>query len=106
MKKSTIEQYLEKISSFTGSPYGNIIRGSFKSIDGAADIAMLAAPTKEELRQLQKAVAIMTPDEKTDADKLTDERIQKIAADAEIEQAVLAIFLNGYAIECKKNVNA
>ena len=54
---------------------------------------MLAAPTKDELQQLKKAVAIMTPAEKESADNLTDEQIQKIAADAKIDTGLLAIFL-------------
>ena len=63
---------------------------------------MLAAPTKEEVGQLNKAIAIMTPAEKEAADKLTDEQIKKIADDAKIDSGVLAIFLNGYAIGCEK----
>ena len=102
MQKITIEQYLGKISSFTDSPYGNIIRGSFKDIQGGSELAMLAAPTKDELRQLKKAVAIMTPAEKIAADELSDEQIHKIAADAKIDSGVFAIFLNGYALERKK----
>ena len=102
MQKITIEQYLEKISSFTDSPYGNIIRSSFEDIQGGSELAMLAAPTKQELEQLKKAIAIMTPGEKNDADKLTDEQIQKIADDVKIEPGLLAIFLNGYALERKK----
>ena len=90
MQKITLEQYLEKISSFTDSPYGNIIRGSFKDIQGGSELAMLAAPTKDELQQLKKAVAIMTPAEKEKAGNLTDEQIQKIAADAKIDAGLLA----------------
>ncbi len=63
---------------------------------------MLAAPSKEELEQLKRAVAIMTPDEKRCADSLTDEQIQRIAADAQIDTANLAIFINGYALHCKR----
>jgi hypothetical protein len=63
---------------------------------------MLAAPSAEELEQLKKAVAIMTPGEKQNAANLTDEQIQKIAADADIDPANLAIFLNGYALHCKR----
>jgi len=62
---------------------------------------MLAAPSKEELEQLKKAVAIMTPIEKEKADTLTDEQIQKIAADAHIDPAIFAIFINGYCLHCK-----
>ncbi len=63
---------------------------------------MLVAPTKEELQQLEKAVAIMTPDEKQNAENLSDEQIQKIAADAQIDPANLAIFMNGYALHYKR----
>lgn len=63
---------------------------------------MLAAPSNEELEQLKKAVAIMTPSEKENAEKLTDEQIQRIAADAQIDAANFAIFMNGYALHCKR----
>ena len=63
---------------------------------------MLVAPTKAELEQLEKAVAIMTPDEKKTAADLTDEQIQKIADDANVDPANLAIFFNGYALHCKR----
>jgi len=63
---------------------------------------MLAAPSSEELEQLKKAIAIMTPSEKGNADNLTDEQIQRIAADAQIEPANFAIFMNGYALHCKR----
>ncbi|HIJ67564.1 MAG TPA: hypothetical protein HPP51_04690, partial [Planctomycetes bacterium] len=45
---------------------------------------MLQSPSAAELEQLTKAVAIMTPGEKQAAADLTDEQIQKIAADAKI----------------------
>lgn len=63
---------------------------------------MLAAPSPQELQQLKKALAIMTPAEKQNAGCLSDEQIQKIAADAKIDPANLAIFLNGYALHCKQ----
>jgi len=63
---------------------------------------MLAAPNTEELEQLKKAVAIMTPAEKQNADSLSDEQIQKIADDARVDPANLAIFINGYALNCKR----
>ena len=65
-------------------------------------MAMLAAPSSEELEQLKRAVAIMTPSEKEKVDSLTDEQIQRIAADAEIDPANLAIFVNGFALHCKR----
>jgi len=44
----------------------------------------------------------MTPKEKETARNLTDEQIQKIATDAGIDAAILAIFINGYALQAKK----
>ena len=79
-----------------------MIRGRFRDIKGSSELAMLAAPTDEELEQLKTAVAIMTPQEKETADSLTDEQIQRIAADAQIDPANLAIFLNGFALHCKR----
>jgi hypothetical protein len=43
----------------------------------------------------------MTPSEKQAADRLTDEQIERIAADARIDPANLAIFINGYTLHCK-----
>jgi len=79
-----------------------MIRSRFKDIKGSSELAMLAAPNAEELEQLKRAVAIMTPDEKENAGSLTDEQIQRIAADARIDPANLAIFINGYALQCKR----
>jgi len=63
---------------------------------------MLAAPSLEELKQLKTAFAIMTLDEKENAENLNDEKIQKIAEDARIDQAIFAIFINGYALRLKR----
>ena len=100
--KISIEQYLNKVARFTDSKYGNLIRNQFKDIRGGSELAMLAAPTGAELAQLEKAVAIMTPSEKQNAADLTDEQIQRIAADAGTDPANLAIFINGYALHCKR----
>jgi len=100
--KVSIEHYLEKVARFSDSEYGRMIRGRFKDIQGASELAMLAAPSADELDQLKKAVAIMTPDEKAGANTLTDEQVQRIAADARIDPAVLAIFVNGYALHFKR----
>ena len=99
----TIEQYLQKVSTFSDSKYGKAIREQFKDIRGGSELAMLAAPSAEELQQLRRAIAIMTPQEKEKADSLTDEQIQKIAADANIDPANFAIFINGYALHCKNH---
>jgi hypothetical protein len=98
----TIEQYLEKIARYSDDDYGKLVRDQFKDIEGASELAMLAAPTAEELGQLKKAVAIMTPAEKLNANRLTDEQVEKLAADAKTDPANLAIFFNGYAINCKR----
>lgn len=91
-----------KLSRFAGSEYGKMVRTRFRDIKGSSELAMLAAPTAGELEQLKKALAIMTPDEKGKADSLTDEQIQRIAADAQIDPANFAIFMNGYALHCKR----
>ena len=98
----SIEEYLEKVARFSGSDYGKMIRAQFQDIHGDSELAMLTAPSAEELDELRKAMAIMTQDEKQEADILTDEQIQKIAADAQIDPANLAIFMNGYALHCKR----
>ena len=98
----SIEQYLKKLTTFADIEYGNMVRSRFKDIKGSSELAMLVAPTAEELEQLKKAVAIMTPAERQTADTLTDQQIQKIAADAQIDPANLAIFINGYALHCKR----
>lgn len=90
------------MSGFAGSEYGKVVREQFKDIEGSSELAMLAAPSDEELKQLKKAVAIMTPAERKETDKLSDEQIQGIAADAGIGSANLAIFINGYVLHCKR----
>ncbi len=101
-RKMTIEQYLENVARFSDDEYGKLVRDQFQDIEGASELAMLAAPTAEELEQLRKAVAIMTPAEKLNADRLTDEQVERLAADAQIDPANLAIFFNGYALSCKR----
>ena len=44
----------------------------------------------------------MTAREKAAAAALTDQQIQRIAEDAEVDPANLAIFVNGYALYCKR----
>ncbi len=100
--KISIEQYLEKVARFSDNEYGKLVRNQFKDIEGASELAMLAAPSGEELEQLKRAVAIMTPEEKQNADRLNDEQIQKLAADAQTDPANLAIFFNGYTLNCKR----
>ena len=100
--KISIEQYLKKLARFADSEYGKLVRSQFKDIEGSSELAMLVAPSGEELEQLKKAVATMTPSEREEADNLTDEQIQRIAEDAQIDPANLAIFINGYTLHCKR----
>ncbi len=99
----SLQQYLEKVLQKTSDSFGKQYRGFFADNKGSAELAMLASPTKDEARQLQIAVAIMTEDEKKNADKLNDEQVRKIAKDANIDSGMFAIFINGYALYCKKN---
>ena len=82
--------------------YGRQIRRQFADIKGSSELAMLQSPSAEELDQLKKAVAIMTPNERQAPQNLADEQIQKIAVDAGIDAGLFAIFINGYALECKR----
>ncbi len=100
--KISVEQYLEEVARFCDNQYGNRVRGRFKDVRGTSELAMLVAPTGEELAQLRRAVAIMTPSERLAADRLSDEQIERIAADAHVDPANFAIFMNGYALVCKR----
>jgi len=100
--KISIEQYLEEVARFCDNQYGNEVRGRFKDVRGTSELAMLVAPTSKELQELRRAVAIMTPGEKQAADQLSDEQIESIAADARVDRGNLAIFINGYALVCKR----
>ncbi|RKY12152.1 MAG: hypothetical protein DRP65_02150 [Planctomycetota bacterium] len=91
------------MAAFADNDYGKRIRRQFADIRGSSELAMLQSPTGAELEQLRKAVAIMTPGEKSAAGDLTDKQIQKIAADAEIDAALFAIFINGYALNCRQS---
>jgi len=101
-EKISIEEYLEEVALFCNSEYGSNVRGRFQDLRGTSELAMLAAPTQRELEELRRAVAIMTPGEKNSADRLSDEQIEKIAVDARIDPANFAIFMNGYALLCKR----
>ena len=100
--KISIEQFLEMVARFSGNEFGKMIRNQFKDFKGTSELAMLIVPDADELEQLKKAVAIMTPAEKQNADNLTDEQTQKIAEDAKVDPANFAIFINGYALCCKR----
>jgi len=101
--RMSIEEYLEKVATFSGDEYGKAVRSQFKDIQGASELAMLACPTLEELEQLRRAVAIMTPTERENAKNLSDQQIQNIAADAKVDPGSLAIFINGYVLQRRKD---
>jgi hypothetical protein len=98
----SLQDYLAAVVQKTGDSFGKQYRGFFADNKGSAELAMLASPTKEEAQQLKIAVAIMTEDEKKNAERLTDEQVRKIAQDAKIDLGVFSIFVNGYALYCKK----
>ena len=98
----TIDAYLLKLSAFIGNNYGRQFRNQFKDNAGTSELAMLAAPSREEYEELKKAVAIMTAAEKENAAMLSDEQVAKIAEDADVDAGKFAIFINGFALECRK----
>ena len=98
----TIEDYLKSLEPFIDDAYGRQIRQQFQSIDGKSELAMLSSPSRDEYEQLTRAVAIMTAAEKETAASLTDEQIERVAEDANVDKAVLAIFIDGYALKTKK----
>ena len=97
-----IEDYLKTLERFVDDPYGRQVRSRFQGMDGRSELAVLQSPSRDEYEQLKKAVAIMTPAEKENAADLSEQEIRKIADDAGSDPALLAIFLNGYAINKSK----
>jgi preprotein translocase subunit Sss1 len=97
----TIEEYLKSLEPFVDDAYGRQIRSQFQTIDGKSELAMLSSPSRDEYAQLARAVAIMTGDEKNEAASLTDEQVERIAEDAKVDKALLAIFFNGFALKRK-----
>ncbi|MBW8015666.1 MAG: hypothetical protein FVQ82_05730 [Planctomycetes bacterium] len=98
----TIDAFLQKLSAFVGDDYGRQFRNQFKDNAGSSELAMLAAPSRQEYEELKRAVAIMTAVEKENAAKLTDSQVAKIAEDACIDQGKFAIFINGFALDCRR----
>ena len=94
-KRLSIEDYLAKVSNMVDDEYGKMIRRQFADMKGSSELAMLESPSGDELEELKRAVAIMTPSEKENIEKLTDEQIQRIAEDAKVDAGNLAIFFNG-----------
>jgi hypothetical protein len=97
----TLDEYLEQLSSKVDDQYGRYFRSRFRDSRGTSELGMLASPSGQELEQLRRAVAIMTPAEKAGAAQLGDEQVQRIAADAKVDPGILAIFINGFALKLK-----
>ena len=97
----TIEEYLKSLEAFVDNAYGRQIRQQFQGIDGASELAMLQSLRGMSTSSFSRAVAIMTTAEKENADTLADEQVERIAEDAAVDKALLAIFINGYAIKKK-----
>ena len=70
--KISLEEYLEEVARFCENEYGSRFRGQFQDMEGTSELAMLAAPTAVELKELRRAVAIMTAAEKHNAETLSD----------------------------------
>jgi len=100
--KISIDKFLEKIRQFADNDYGKTVRTNFKDNTGLSELAMLASPTGSEIEQIKRAVAIMTEKEKRNAQNLTDQRVKEIADDAGTDPAIFSIFINGYALHCKR----
>jgi signal recognition particle GTPase len=98
----TIDEYLQKLERFVDDPYGRQFRSRFADGRGTSELAMLQSPSRDEWRQMARAVAMMTPSEKAAADRLGDEQVRRIADEAGVDPAVIAIFMNGFALECQR----
>ena len=98
-RKVTLEMYLEKLEQFVDDDYGQRLRQNFADNRGSSELAMLETPSSDELEELKRAVAIMTPAEKERVDKLSDEEVMKIAEDAKVDKGNFAIFINGFILQ-------
>jgi len=98
----TVEEYLKALERFIDDPYGRQIRACFVGIDGQSELAVLQAPSRGEYEQLARAVMRMTPEEKETAEQLSQQQVERLARQADADPALLAIFLNGYALQKKK----
>jgi hypothetical protein len=95
----TIDEYLQSIGRFVDDPFGKQLRKQFQDRRGSSELAVLQSPSRDEYQQLVRIVAIMTPHEKADAERLTDEQVRNLASEAKADPALGAIFFNGFAIE-------
>jgi hypothetical protein len=98
----TLEEYLERIGRFVDEPFAKQLRKQFQDNRGASELAVLQSPSRDEYQQLCRLTAVMTPQEKSEADKLTDQQVRKLSDDARVDPALAAIFFNGFVLELRK----
>jgi hypothetical protein len=98
----SIEEYLQYVGRFRQSSYGKQFRSQFRDSRGTAELAMLAAPTEKEYEDFERAVAVMTAQQKQCPEKLTDEHIADIAQWSNADRGNVSIFINGYVLARKK----
>ena len=97
-----LDEYIQKLERFAGDAYGRQFRQSFASMDGRSELGVLQSPSRDELEQIRRVVGIMTAAEKETAGDLDENQILRIAEDAGADPALIAIFLNGFALENRK----
>lgn len=98
----TLEEYLKRIGRFVDEPFAKQLRKQFQDNRGSSELAVLQSPSRDEYEQLQRLAAILTPQEKSEADRLSDQQVRKLAEDANVDPALAAIFFNGFALELRK----
>jgi hypothetical protein len=98
----TLEEYISRMERFVDDGFGMMMRRRFTDVKGSSELGMLETPSGEEIRQIKAAVIVMSEEEKNEAEKLSDEQVWQIAERAGVDPAVIAIFINGYALERKR----
>lgn len=98
----TFGQYVQTLARFVDDPYGQQIRQQFADSHGRSELAMLAAPTREEYQQFCRLAAAMTDAQNHAAERLTDSEVQQLAEVAGVDKALAAIVINGYALHKRK----
>jgi hypothetical protein len=101
-KPLTLESYLEQVGQCCGSAFGLRYRKQFRDNRGTAELAMLAAPSREEYQDFCRVVEAMTEQEKGKPEDLSDQQMDDIAKTAGIEKGNLQIFINGFLLAKRK----
>jgi signal recognition particle GTPase len=98
----SIEEYLEYVGRGRGSAFGRRYRSQFRDMRGTAELAMLAAPSEEEYADFSRAISVMTDEEKTHPENLSDDEIREIAQRCGAASGNISIFVNGYVLARKQ----